>query len=84
MFKDLCPTHLILKPIFFKKITKSFTSGSEAQFLNLVFPLAKHEAENYYEAKLGDGITMNSTRRMPRSKSLNKYIGVLCLYNPFQ
>ena len=46
-------------------------------------PVEKHEAENNYEAILGDRITMNSTRRTPRSKHLNKYIIFLCLYNIF-
>ena len=47
-------------------------------------PVEKHEAENNHEAILEDRITMNSTRRTPRSKHLNKYIIFLCLYNIFQ
>ena len=44
----LFPTLLILHPIFFKKIIRSWTSGSDAQFLNFVFPLEKHDAINIF------------------------------------
>jgi hypothetical protein len=40
----LFAVHLILQPILIKKLTKSLISGSIAQFDNVVFPLAKHEA----------------------------------------
>ena len=40
----LFPTQLILHPSFFKKLTRSFTSGSDEQFLNFVFPFARQDA----------------------------------------
>ena len=42
--KPLFPILLILHPIFFKKLIRSFISGSVAQFLNFVLPLEKHAA----------------------------------------
>ena len=36
--------HLMLHPNLIKKLTKSLISGSIAQFDNVVFPLAKHDA----------------------------------------
>ena len=40
----LFPVHLILQPIFLKKLIKSLISGSIAQFFKIVFPFAKLEA----------------------------------------
>ena len=36
--------HLMLHPILFKNLIKSWISGSIAQFDNVVVPLARHEA----------------------------------------
>ena len=38
------PSHLILQPSFIKKLLKSFTSGSIAQLLSIVLPLALQAA----------------------------------------
>ena len=38
------PIHFILHPALFKKLTKSFISGSIAQFLKVVEPFAKLDA----------------------------------------
>ena len=40
----LLEVHFILHPILFKKFTKSFISGSIAQFDNIVVPFAKLDA----------------------------------------
>ena len=44
----LFPIWLILHPNFFKKLIKSCTSGSHAQFLSSVLPFEKHEAINIF------------------------------------
>ena len=44
IFISLFPTLLILHPSFFKKLIRSFISGSIAQFLNFVSPLEKQDA----------------------------------------
>ena len=44
IFKVRLPTNLIFAPPDFKKFIKSTISGSIAQFLSVVIPLAKHAA----------------------------------------
>ena len=40
----LFPIHFILPPAEFKKLIKSFISGSIAQFFNILLPLARVDA----------------------------------------